>query len=136
MDLMVQMKLGNFEEEYRLANSTILFGEYSYMKYANEVLANYYMFAFEDMVEQDFQKAEAYCLRAHQSCDIEWLYKHAVSYYCGEKLVEYPAYGYKPKDRRVGFEAKCQYSKKRYQEILTLGEKAYSLPSLYWLPRF
>jgi len=128
------IKTGNYTTVYNTAFSTILFDKYSYSKYANNTLAYFYMFAFENVVKQNFQLSEEYCLMAKEKCSIEWLYKEAVSYYCQSNIVEYPAWSY-ISDNQENFKEKCNFSIQRWNEIKQKGKKAYNLPTLYWLPK-
>lgn len=132
--IMFNLKEGDYSNAYNITSSTVLFDKYSYSKYANRTLAYFYMFGIEDVVKQNFQSAEEYCLMAKEKCSIEWLYKEAVSYYCKSNIVEYPAWGFIATNQS-GFKQKCDISMQRWNELQKKGDKAYNLPSLYWLPR-
>ncbi len=134
--ILFYMKTHSYKKAYEIANSMKLFDWYIYSKHANGILAEFYMFEIDNLVKQDFNKAEEYCLIAQKQCDIKWMYKEAVAYYCKNNLVEYPAYGYINKGEKKNYKQKCEYSQKRWKEIKELNDKAYKLPISYWLLRF
>lgn len=130
------MKTGDYQGAYTIAVSTTLFDTYNYSRKSNTTLASYYMYEIDHIVKQDFNISEDYCLMAKELCNIEYLYKEAVAFYCEDDSMEHPAYGYEDNGTKSNYKARCIYSKKRLKEIEVLGNEAYSLPLYYWLPRF
>ncbi len=130
------IKTNNFLNAYNVANSTTLFAKYNYSKKSNYILAYYYMFGIDDIVKQDFNTSEEYCLMAKEQCNIIYLYKEAKSYYCQDKSIEMMAFGYENNNTEEYYKKRCAYSKKRLKEIELLGNSSYKLPILYWIPKF
>jgi hypothetical protein len=131
------IKTNSFLDAYNIANSTTLFGKYNYSKTSNYVLAHYYMFGIDNIVKQDFNRSEEYCLMAKEQCNITYLYKEAKSYYCQDKSIEIMAFGYENNKTEEYNKKRCTYSKKRLKEIELLEDSYYKLPIvLYWMPKF
>jgi len=129
------IKAERYKKAYDIALSTTILKKFNYSKTSNKLLSYFYMFEIDNIVQQNFNKAEEYCYMAKEMCSLEYLYKEAISYYCGNDLVEYPAYGYEPKNK-INFNKKCTQSQKNLTKIKTLQRNNYKNKILYWLPIF
>ena len=109
----VALKKGKYKEAFTVAKSTELFLGYNYNPIACSVLVEYYLIGIKGVVEQNFTKAEEYCLKC-KDCSLKFMYQEARDYYCNTSKKDYRILGILKKNDMK----KCKYCKKRLKHIL------------------